>query len=156
MRGVVEALHCCAVLVLADLPRCGRVPQQMPMVVELLPHLSHKRLQGGLFPPLGRDVAPVGAGVQREVKGGIRQFEPATQTVRLVPILLRGYPRNAEVAAQPHERPESLKNAPGVLFVPRVPREISYFDKPCLVAERHGKVFLCNTRLFSAAFDNQT
>ena len=31
----------------------------MLMVVELFTHLPHKRLQGALFPPLLRDVAPV-------------------------------------------------------------------------------------------------
>jgi len=69
------------------LPLCGLVPQLMPMVVELLPHLAHKRLLGALFQPLGRDVAPVGTGVHRDVKGGIRQFEPDTQPVRLGLIL---------------------------------------------------------------------
>ena len=80
-------------------------------------------MQGALFQPLGRDIAPVGAGVQREVKGVTRQFEQAKQPVRLGLIPLQEHPRNAEVHAKPHERPERLHNARGVLVVPMVTRE---------------------------------
>ena len=48
VHGVVEALHCCAVLVLADLPLCGRVIKHMLMAVELGTHMPHKRLQEAL------------------------------------------------------------------------------------------------------------
>ena len=91
---------------------------KLRVVVELLPRLPNKRLQGALFPPLGRDVAPVGAGVQRKVSGGIRQFVPATQPVRLGLVPLKENPRNAGVPTKPHERPERLRNAPGVPVVP--------------------------------------
>ena len=53
--------------VVPPVPLSGPVLQHMPLVGELLPHLPPKRLQGAMLPPLGRDVAPVGAGMPVEV-----------------------------------------------------------------------------------------
>ena len=65
-----------AYLALADLLLGSRVHRHVMVAGELGTHLPHKRLQGALLQPPGRYVAPVGAGVQREVNGGI--YRPFT------------------------------------------------------------------------------
>ena len=101
--GVVQALDCGAVPVLAD-TFLGFLVQQQVLVMwkpgtYFLDNLSH----GALFPPLGRNVAPVGTGPQGHPEGVIHQFEPATQPVRLGLILLQEDPLNEEDSAESHE-----------------------------------------------------
>jgi len=82
-----------------------------------------KRTQGALFPPLGRNVAPVMTGPQWCREGGIHQIEPATQPVRLGLIPLQEDPLNEEESTEPHERLERRRNAHDVVVVPWVSRE---------------------------------
>ena len=60
--GVLQALDCGAVLVLADTLLDFLVQQQVLVMGKPGTHHSDKRSQGALFPPLGRNVAPVGTG----------------------------------------------------------------------------------------------
>ena len=77
------------------------VQQQVLVMGKPETNLPDKRSPGALFPPLGRNVAPVWTGPQVYLEGGVHQVEPATQSVRHGLIPLQENPLNEEGSADP-------------------------------------------------------